>query len=92
MNVVGSSLCSQCKREPETISHLFLNCNFSQELWSNTQKWCSPIFKLSNLSEKIGFLGYLNEETNNILINHIILLLLLFYHGNIFFILNVTIE
>ena len=51
-----------------------LNCAFSQKLWSNTQNWCSPIFKLSNLSEKIVFLGYLNEETNNILINHIILL------------------
>ena len=74
MNIVGSSLCSQCKREPETISHLFLNCNFSQQLWSNTQKWSSAIFKLPNLSEKIVFLGYLNEETNNIMINHIILL------------------
>ena len=74
MNIVGSSLCSQCKKEPETISHQFLNCTFSQKLWSNTQNWCSPIFKLPNLSEKIVFLGYLNEETNNILINHIILL------------------
>ena len=74
MNIVGSSFCSQCKKEPETISHLFLNCTFSQKLWSNTQKWCSPIFKLPNLSEKIVFLGYLNEETNNILTNHIILL------------------
>ena len=61
-------------KEPETISHLFLNCNFSQQLWSNTRKWCSPIFRLPNLSEKIVFLGYLNEETNNNLINHIILL------------------
>ena len=74
MNIVTSSLCSLCKKEPETISHLFLNCNFSQQLWSNTQKWCSPIFKLPNLSEKTVFLGYLNEETNNNLINHIILL------------------
>ena len=74
MNIVGSSLCSQCKKEPETISHLFSNCTFSQKLWSNTQKWCSPILKLPNLSEKIVLLGYLNEETNNILINHIILL------------------
>ena len=85
MNIVGSSLCSQCKKEPETISHLFLNCTFSQKLWSNTQKWCGPIFKLSNLSE-IVFLGYLNEEMNNILINHIILLY------NYFFIINVTIQ
>ena len=38
MNTVGSSLCSLCKKEPETISHLFLNCNFSRQLWSNTQK------------------------------------------------------
>ena len=74
MNIVGSSLCSQCKKEPETISHLSLNCTFSQKLWSNTQNWCSPIFKLPNLSEKIVFLEYLNEETNNVLINHIILL------------------
>ena len=51
-----------------------LNCTFSQKLWSNTQNWCSPIFKLPNLSEKIVFLGYLNEETNNTLISHIILL------------------
>ena len=74
MNIVGSSLCSQCKKEPETISHLFLNSTFSQKLWSNTQKWCSPIFKLPNITKKIIFLGYLNEEMSNILINHIILL------------------
>ena len=74
MNIVGSLLCSQCNREPETISHLFLYYNFSQQLWSDIQKWCSPIFNLPNLSEKIVFLGYLNEETKNILINRIILL------------------
>ena len=50
MNIVGSSLCSHCKKEPETISHLLSNCTFSQKLWSNTQKWCSPIFKPPNLS------------------------------------------
>ena len=85
MNIVGSSLCSQCKKEPVAITHLFSNCNFSQQLWSNTQKWCSPIFKLPNLSEKIALLVYLNEERT------IACSTILFYYINIFFILNVTI-
>ena len=36
MKLVASPLCSPCKREVETISHLFLRCEFSKRLWAET--------------------------------------------------------
>ena len=35
MGYAESPLCSLCKRENETVSHLFCNCTFTQQLWKN---------------------------------------------------------
>ena len=74
MNLVESPLCSLCKREVESISHLFLKCEFSTRLWEETHRWCSPAITLPQLTEKIVYLGWLSNDPQIILINHILLL------------------
>ena len=74
MKKIASPLCSPCKREVETVSHLFHKCKQSENLWLSTKKWCNSIFKLPHLSEKIIHLGCLSEQPKRILVNHIILL------------------
>ena len=74
MKKIDSPLCSLCKREIETVSHLFLKCEQSENLWLSTQKWCNSTLKLPHLSEKVIHLGWLSEQPKWILVNHIILL------------------
>ena len=74
MNLVESPLCSLCKREIESIFHLFLKCEFSARLWAETQRWCSPAIALPQLTEKIVYLGWFSNAPQTILINHILLL------------------
>ena len=77
MKKIDSPLCSLCKREVETVPHLFLKCEQSENMWLSTQKWCNSTLKLPHLSEKAIkaiHLGWLSEEPNWILVNHIILL------------------
>ena len=74
MNLVGSPLCSLCKREVESISHLFLKCEFSTRLRAEQQRWCSPTIALPQLTEKIVYLGRFSNDPQTILISHILLL------------------
>ena len=74
LNLVESPLCSLCKREVASISHLFLKCEFSTRLWAETQRWCSSAIAISQLTEKIVYLGWLSNDPQTILINHILLL------------------
>ena len=74
MDLVDSSLCSLCKKEVETTSHLFLRCEFSTRLWAETQKWSNLTMTVPLLSEKIVYLGWFSNDTQTILINHILIL------------------
>ena len=62
MNLVESPLCSLCKREVESISHLFSKCELSTRLWAETQKWCNPAISLPQLTEKIVYLGWFSDD------------------------------
>ena len=82
MNLVKSPLCSLCKREVESISHLFLKCELSTRLWEETQKWCSPAIALPQLTEKIVYLGWFSNDPQKILINHTLPLYKYFLYWN----------
>ena len=62
MNLVESPLFSLCKREVESISHLFPECEFSTQLWVEIQRWCSPAIALPHLTEKIISLGWSSND------------------------------
>ena len=74
MNLVEPLLCSLCKKEVETIFYLFLRCEISARLWTETQKCNSPTIRLPHPSDKIVYLEWFSNDTQTILINHILLL------------------
>ena len=62
MGYAESPLCSLCKRENETVSHLFCNCTFIQQLWKKLQAWERGYLVLPALEPSIVILGVWNTK------------------------------
>ena len=75
----ASSLCSFCKNEDETITHLFVECCFTVSLWFNIKEFFKEDFALLSLSPQVAILGYLNTDDKTFLIQNIIILLFKYY-------------
>ena len=75
MKLVDSPFCSLCGHCVETVTHLFLSCTVSQGLWDEIAEWSSSCIFLPKLTEQIIYLGWFQDSSQNIFINHIILLL-----------------
>ena len=80
MKLVDSPFCSLCGHCVETVTHLFLSCTVSQGLSDEITKWSSSCILLPKLTEQIIYLGWFQDSSHNILINHIILLFKKFIH------------
>ena len=52
MNLSESPPCSLCLKEQETFTHLFLECSYSSNLWTQLQRSLSPKLRLPNLNAK----------------------------------------
>ena len=39
INYVDSNKCAFCNNLPETLQHLFYDCNKVREFWRNVEKW-----------------------------------------------------
>ena len=63
---VEDNLCSYCKREPETILHLFVECDKVKEFWQSLHIWLMQNVNISiNLDKKgILFSMYIKELRN----------------------------
>ena len=48
--VIPDNLCSYCKEQPETLTHLFADCKESLKLWRNLEKHIQERFNISNLT------------------------------------------
>ena len=83
MGYAESPLRSLCKRENETVSHLFCNCTLTQQLWKNLQSWVRGYLILSGLEPSIVILGDWNTKNEtNVPVNHLILLFKYFIYKN----------
>ena len=83
MGCAESPLCSLRKRENETVSHLFCNCTFTQQLWKKLQLWVRGYVILAAFEASIVILGVWNTENeNNVLVNHVVLLFKYFIYIN----------
>ena len=70
-----SLLSSLCNREPESILHLFCNCQETQKLWKSVQHWCKNHISLSHLTPELVISGKLDSSNSEfILQNHLTLL------------------
>ena len=59
---VGSSpVCSCCEKENESLEHIFIHCNYTEEFWAEGIKWlCSLNVNINNLNDKKIMLGMPN--------------------------------
>ncbi len=74
MQIVDTELCSLCKHERETVSHLFTECKHAQDLWEKiVETWMTQI-GIHTLSRKEIMLGISMDTENERVINHLILL------------------
>ena len=53
---VEDNLCSYCKREPETILHLFVECDKVKEFWQSLRIWLMQNVNISINLDKKGIL------------------------------------
>ena len=74
MNLSESLLCSLCHKEQETFTHLFLDCSYSSNLWRDLQWSLSPKLVLLNLNVKSLTIGFMENKTTQIVVNHNLLL------------------
>jgi len=37
--IISSNLCPLCKKVEETTQHVFINCEITQKVWDNCDKW-----------------------------------------------------
>ena len=74
MKISETNECGLCKQAPETIVHLFTQCNKSNELWENIVKWIKNKIGIDIvLSNTHKILGYLTMDAKFWPINLILL-------------------
>ena len=67
--------CSFCKLQDETINHLFVECNYSKNLWRDLKTYCQPSFSLLLLCPQSATFGFFDIDPHlSLLLNHILLL------------------
>ena len=69
-----SPLCPFCKFSDETVLHLFYECNIILNLWNELVLFFKTEFTLFDLTLQAAFLGFLNVDSELLLIqNHLFL-------------------
>ena len=82
MKIVSSPLCSFWGESSKTVGHLYLRCRYTSTLWFEIKRWLQPSLILPNLTKKLIFLGFLDNQSNSVVINHLILSFKNFLHEN----------
>ena len=78
----NTQLCSFCKMEEETISHLFYYCIHIQDIWDQVQIYFPDCFHFSKLTLQTTIFGFHNIDNDNFLIQNDILLFFKLYIYN----------
>ena len=74
MNIKENPACRLCEQSPETLIHLFVECNYVQIFWTKLFDWIASKLKLVINRDKITLLfGYLLNTRDNIPINTILI-------------------
>ena len=61
LNIAQSEMCTFCHSHPETILHLFLDCEYVENLWKRLEQWifekCGTLYNLSKMDILFGKSG-----------------------------------
>ena len=67
IGISDTIMCSFCHSFPETISHMFYFCSYSQQLWLDLNIWLHDICSIDiNLNVKSIIFGIANDNNRNI--------------------------
>lgn len=74
MEIINGDACSFCLKFPETMKHLFYDCEFTQPIWTLSQAWWKGLSKEDiNLRFEFILFGH-NPRQPDLLLNLCILL------------------
>ena len=75
IGVVSSPVCSFCEKENESLEHIFIHCNDTEEFWAEVIKWLrslnANINRLNNKEIKLGMPNCEDEQ----FVNHVLLII-----------------
>ena len=75
IGLVPSFLCTFCERESESIEHLLIECDYSNNFWQDLINWFNMIdIKVEALSETDKIFGLWKREADFYLLNHFLIL------------------
>ena len=57
-------MCSFCSQYPESIEHLFSECEIVSQLWDNLQNWIINKLRINIISKSMKILGYLVHDVH----------------------------
>ena len=77
-----SPLCLFCKLFDETVLHLFYECNIILNVWNELVLFFKNKFTLFDLTMQTAFLGFLNVNSELLLIQNYLLLIFKIYIYN----------
>ena len=72
--IIDSDKCTFCQNYPETMEHLFFECELVMQLWREMANWFHPYISLGHLITDKNILLGQNLDVNSRLINHIIII------------------
>lgn len=83
INIADNDKCIYCDQHPETIFHLFFNCNKVQKFWSDLQHWLERAanIKLQLTVQNIIF----SQHDQNVLLNYVLILAKYYIYRTKFF-------
>ena len=81
-NLSDSPLCSYCGQEPETVQHLFYECQFSKKLWDEIKNFFILKLSLPSLVLQSALFGFYDNPTKNYIANNILLIFKLTLYKN----------
>ena len=74
IGVASSPVFSFCGKENESLEHIFIYCNCTEELWAEVIKWLRSLnVTINNLNNKEIMLGMPNCE-DELFVNHVLLI------------------
>ena len=72
MKLADTPLCTFFQWEEETINHVFLECKYSETLWSDIQNWLEG--DLPNINSRDVVLGFVERQFYGRMENFLLLL------------------
>ena len=90
INKIDNNLCEYCQQTPETIFHLFIECEIVKRFWENLKAWLNNNANI-NISLTNRDILFANQD-NNSLKSYIMILAKYYVYANKFHMTDLSID